>query len=437
MYYNEESLITIPESDYARRKKIYEKMGDGACLLRNFAKAIDYYKKMLEAVEKLPYNVKDLSAAYTSLGQTYKDTKEYNKAMNYFKKDLELQCNQPQDIIENYLNMAEILELSGKIYDEIEEYYLKAIDQATKSNLIKYQEKAITKLIKVQQKFGETEKMVKFQKQRDDLGLDLSDNSDSDKEDQIENIPNIGEELNLSDISDISDEEKPQTSNLRSRRGVGIKKFKQNAKGEWPLHTACIAGREKHVLTLLEQGHPVNCRDNAGWMPLHEACNYGHLEIVKLLLQYKANVNDRGGSECGGQTPLHDACGNGHLLVVQLLLENGASPILKNNEKQTALDILLAWKEKCGLDSEYQSLFDNIVEKMTTILKKTANSPVPSTSNINKAYLTPKRSIKKSPASSLKKNSPLSQLAPPHKRVLQFDDGNSSNEFGEATRQYR
>lgn len=50
----------------------------------------------------------------------------------------------------------------------------------------------------------------------------------------------------------------------------------------------------------LDVDHPVNVRDNAGWLPLHEAAVHGHLEIVRLLLDHKASINDRGGSECNG-----------------------------------------------------------------------------------------------------------------------------------------
>lgn len=48
------------------------------------------------------------------------------------------------------------------------------------------------------------------------------------------------------------------------------------------------------------QGHPVNVRDNVGWLPLHEAANHGHTEIVELLLDNGATINDKGGTGCEG-----------------------------------------------------------------------------------------------------------------------------------------
>lgn len=56
---------------------------------------------------------------------------------------------------------------------------------------------------------------------------------------------------------------------------------------------------------LLAKGHPVNVRDNAGWLPLHEACIHGNLEVANILINYGANVNDRGGANCDGELLLY------------------------------------------------------------------------------------------------------------------------------------
>lgn len=45
----------------------------------------------------------------------------------------------------------------------------------------------------------------------------------------------------------------------------------------------------------------MNIRDNAGWLPLHEACIHGHIEVVNILINNGANVNDRGGANCDGE----------------------------------------------------------------------------------------------------------------------------------------
>lgn len=88
----------------------------------------------------------------------------------------------------------------------------------------------------------------------------------------------------------------------------------------------------KWFLVLKFQGHPVDVRDNNGWLPLHEAANFGFVDIVRELLDRGASVNDRGGPNCGGITPLLDAASCGHLHVMQLLLDKGASPTMRSNK---------------------------------------------------------------------------------------------------------
>jgi len=78
------------------------------------------------------------------------------------------------------------------------------------------------------------------------------------------------------------------------------------------------------VQLLLTRRADVHARGHgaAGWTALHESAAVGGLEVVKLLLVERANINIRARS---GETPLHVACGkSGHLLVVKLLIESGA-----------------------------------------------------------------------------------------------------------------
>ncbi|KAL7671377.1 hypothetical protein ACOME3_006276 [Neoechinorhynchus agilis] len=113
----------------------------------------------------------------------------------------------------------------------------------------------------------------------------------------------------------------------------------RNAKGETPLHLACIRGQLKNVKKLIEASrHPINVRDNNGWLPLHEAINHNHLEVARYLLEHGGAINDRGAAE--GITPLHDACQNGLLAMIELLLDHGANPAIRSMEGKTPLDDL-------------------------------------------------------------------------------------------------
>lgn len=53
-------------------------------------------------------------------------------------------------------------------------------------------------------------------------------------------------------------------------------------------------------------------------------------EIVRLLLDRGAALDDPGGPGCEGITPLHDALSCGHFEVAELLVQRGASVTARN-----------------------------------------------------------------------------------------------------------
>lgn len=44
----EDQLLNVPDTDFITKKKLYETMGDGCAAVKNYAKALEYYRKMLE-----------------------------------------------------------------------------------------------------------------------------------------------------------------------------------------------------------------------------------------------------------------------------------------------------------------------------------------------------------------------------------------------------
>ena len=72
-------------------------------------------------------------------------------------------------------------------------------------------------------------------------------------------------------------------------------------------------------MTLLEHGANPNCVEPVNKASiLHLASQKGSLDILDLLIKYKADVNQQDNQ---GITPLMEACKNGHLYIVEFLLQ--------------------------------------------------------------------------------------------------------------------
>lgn len=163
----------------------------------------------------------------------------------------------------------------------------------------------------------------------------------------------------------------------------------------------------------------MNVRDHAGWLPLHEAANHGFTDIVELLLDNGATINDKGGTGCEGKflfffvhivhsltsllfigiTPLHDACGNGVLNVVELLLNRGANATLKTDKGDTALQSLAKWRQDRILNVEEQSFYEIIYERIFKQLERAGvNTNFNESSTQNQPTRRNSRSLVKKPS---------------------------------------
>ena len=109
---------------------------------------------------------------------------------------------------------------------------------------------------------------------------------------------------------------------------------KANKGGYTALQLASMRGHTEVVKLLLDRGASVDEKGEDGDTALMRASYGGHTEVVKLLLDRGASVDEK---DTDGNTALMLASQNSHTEVVKLLLDRGASLTEKNNDGDTAL----------------------------------------------------------------------------------------------------
>ncbi|MDA3837449.1 MAG: ankyrin repeat domain-containing protein [Candidatus Delongbacteria bacterium] len=114
--------------------------------------------------------------------------------------------------------------------------------------------------------------------------------------------------------------------------------------GRTPLHNAMSSNDVEVVQLLIDYKAPVNIQDEDGITPLILAIRNGSEDIVKILLNNGADTNLK--ENVNGQSPLHIASSKGYQGIVELLLENGADVNSKDNNDNNALYLATFHKNK-------------------------------------------------------------------------------------------
>lgn len=103
------------------------------------------------------------------------------------------------------------------------------------------------------------------------------------------------------------------------------------------LWMATRLGRVDLVKLLLQYGADVHViTTDHSQVALHAACWRGDIEVAHVLLAHGAYIN---AVNDFGNTPLHWACKYGHVEIVQLLLRKGANSQIRNSQHETPLDV--------------------------------------------------------------------------------------------------
>ncbi|XP_011616286.2 tonsoku-like protein [Takifugu rubripes] len=321
-----------------------EQLGDLYCKVGCYSKALDAYQAQLKGAEALGKPARELAVIHVSLAETYTDLMQHSRAVEHYKRELALRQGSPAEECSTWLNVAAAQEEGGFPFEDVHSSFSKASNCAQTSGQARLQKRALRIWLAFQRRRGPSVSGDTEAKLQELCAAEGWNPDGSDGEDDEEEMDN-SEPLDDSDVilSESDDDLEGYDKMVTGRRKTG-RWNKRNEKGETSLHRACIDGNLKQVQYLVEQGHPINPRDYCGWTPLHEASNHGHYDIVAVLLDHGANINDTGGPLCEGVTPLHDALSCGNFKVAQILVERGASVTLHNSKGYTALDTLHQWQ---------------------------------------------------------------------------------------------
>ncbi|EIT77782.1 ankyrin repeat protein [Aspergillus oryzae 100-8] len=111
------------------------------------------------------------------------------------------------------------------------------------------------------------------------------------------------------------------------------------------------------IEALLKRGVDLECTNERGWTPLIYAASLGHKDVVRLLLEKGADLDND--DHPYGRTPVIWAAMNGHEDVVGLLLEKGARLDLVDNEYHRTPVI---WAAKKGNEGVVRLLLERGVD---------------------------------------------------------------------------
>ncbi|XP_061551407.1 LOW QUALITY PROTEIN: tonsoku-like protein [Phycodurus eques] len=332
-----------------------EQLGDLYCKVGCFHKAVNAYQAQLTGAEALGKPARELAVIHVSLATTFADLGRHSEAVGHYKQDLALRQGSPAEECSSWLNIAAAQEESGSAPEDQDSSYSAALHCAQTSGQAGSQKRVLRLWLAARRRKGSSDANDTEAKLLELCASEGWNPDGSDGEEALEEEMDNSESQDESDVilSD-SDEDLEGYDKMVSGRRKARGWNKRNIKGETAVHRACIDGDLRQVQYLIEQGHPVNTRDNIGWTPLHEACNFGRYDIVAVLLDRGAHINDQGGKMCEGLTPLHDSLNCGHFEVARLLVERGAAVNLRNARGQTALDTLRQWQRtyKKELDHE-------------------------------------------------------------------------------------
>ncbi|OQV18062.1 Tonsoku-like protein [Hypsibius exemplaris] len=396
-------LSTIPKLQAALRQlatadpgeddriKLLDALADRYCSVECYFTALRFYRQTLEAAKAAGKSASELAVIYVSLTQTSVDLKNFADAIRYSREEIKLR-NDPGQRCRTWLNIADYVERKegggggsggGDATMSIVEIGQRALAEAEKSGRSRLILESLRYLQAVYRGLGDVDKVDEMEDRMRTV-MPVDEDSESDVESEGKSRASSPDTEDFSSLTesdgDIDAGEEKSNASMAARRG-GQYKVRRNEKGETLLHTAVINGSLKRVKQLIAAGHPVNERDNCGWLPIHEAANHNHLEIATYLIEHNASLNDRGLKGCNGLTPMLDAAYSGNLDMVRLLFNRGAVVTAKDGDGKTVVDALMAWRKenftdvRQSMDAQTQTQFDELVGSLQAAMIQSGMRP--------------------------------------------------------------
>lgn len=122
------------------------------------------------------------------------------------------------------------------------------------------------------------------------------------------------------------------------------------------IHEAAKSGDVRKVVELIEKDPNIMyVKDEEGKTALHWATGRGQLEVIKVLIRYKVNINVK--NDMGG-TPLHVAASQAQPEALKILLANGANVHARGDSGATPLHFA-AFKRRPGHLEAARILLEN------------------------------------------------------------------------------
>ena len=356
----------------------YEQIGDALVKFegtpaekkRVFELALEYYTMAFSRASN-EGSMECLPALNNSVAKTYEDLRDYDNALAYYEKQLELEKGSSEDQCVTWSSVAMVRENMKSSYEVVMEARRSWLDLAVSLNNRGQEVEALQEMFRYQKDSGHALEAEETRTRIERLGGLVDEETGGCSQGSVSSgVSDKFPEISLSDL----EPQRVETSKVARRTPAEY--LRKNKLGESPLHEEIQRqGRENKIINMIERGHPLEMDDNAGWTPLGEAVGRMNINYVRIIAEAGANLDHRNNE---GETPLIAACQRGFLEGVEYLLERGAKVDVKTKNGDTALGYLknhLREGQRPDCDETYRNpgVMERLESLMTRIERKFIN----------------------------------------------------------------